>query len=585
MLASLVLISAGALAGADLRITDIVTAKARYAPGEPAEVEVRLEGAAARKLTVAVTLEDRGRVVAAERAAAASGPAVKVTLHPPAVDYRGYRLVARVLDASGKELARGASALDVSSDWSRFPRYGYLAHFEENVPAAAWVEEMNRFHINGLQFYDVQYKHHLPSAPGAPAAWPDVAGRPTSRATVLALLREAKARNMTTMLYNASYAAYAGAFRDGSGVKLEWAAWPDKDSPRTEAAVKALQMPGGWATPRLLYMNQQSPAWQQYIFARMADAFREFPYDGWHIDTYGEGGAWAWDGSYIDYVAGLPDYVNKARAAVAKPVVVNTVGGHGQAAMARSRAEFVYSELWPDDHATYRSILDAADEIGAANRQRAIVFAAYVHRGLAGELGREAKMQFNGPGVLLADAVMFASGASHIELGDGGRMLSHPYFVADTVITLTDDVRAKLRRYYDFLVAYQNYLRDGVEPGSFRVSLAGVAHSLDGRAGAVWSIARQKGGYSVVHLINLSGVKNTSWRDDAADYPEPPVLKDVRVRIALAGGIEEAGWASPDCDNGQWHAVAAAPARDAKDFEVTIPELSYWTTIIIRRTH
>jgi dextranase len=49
--------------------------------------------------------------------------------------------------------------------------------------------------------------------------------------------------------------------------------------------------------------------------------------------------------------------------------------------------------------------------------------------------------------VLLADAVMFAAGASHIELGDGDRMLSNPYFPADTAITQTDELRHKLRSY------------------------------------------------------------------------------------------------------------------------------------------
>ena len=585
-------ILAGAPAGrrpAGLTITDILSDKARYAPGEAVKLEVQLDNRGGRSVEqgrVIVVLEDCGRTAAKAEArvdvAGESRQTLAVSVLPPAINFRGYRLDVRIMDADGHELTRRSSAVDVSSDWSRFPRYGYLSHYGEKVPATEWIAELNRFHIDGLQFYDVQYKHHLPLIPGqnAPAAWPDIAGRPTCRNTVLALLRAAKSRNMTSMVYNASYAAYADAFHDGSGVKLEWAAWPDKSGRRTEDSVKSFALPGGWATPRLLYMNQQSTAWQQYIFGRMADLFQALPFDGWHIDTYGDGRAWAWDRSPLNFVDGLPQFADRAQAALGKRVVLNTVGGHGEAAMAKSAADFVYSELWPEDHATYASILRAADESHAANPDRAIVFAAYLHNALAKRLKNGATAQFNAPGVLLADATMFAAGAAHIELGDGDRMLSGPYFPADTAITMPSPLRKQLGRYYDFLVAYENYLRDGTVAASFPVTLAGAPQTRTGTAGAVWTIVRQKGAYVMVHLINLTGVKRSEWRDDAADYPKPPVVRNLQVQVRLPADIRGAGWASPDIDGGRWHELQ--PMQKAGAWEVTIPELRYWTVIILR---
>lgn len=571
-----------------LSISDITSDKARYAPGEAVKLEIQLENRTGRGLEhgrVVVLLEDCGRTAAREEASVDFGEgsrqSVAVTVRPPKIDFRGYRVEVRIFDAKSRELARRSSAVDVSSAWTRFPRYGYIAHFGSAVPAEQWIAELNRFHIDGLQFYDVQYKHHLPLVPGQnmPGEWADIAGRRTSRNTVLALLSAAKSRNMTSMAYNASYAAYADAFHDGSGVKLEWAAWPDRGGRRTEESVKSFALPGGWATPRLLYMNQQSSAWQQYIFGRMGDLFQALPFDGWHIDTYGDGGAWTWDRSPLNFVAGLPKFADRAQAALGKRVVLNTVGGHGEAAMARSAADFVYSELWPEDHSTYASILRAADETHAANPERAIVFAAYLHNGLAQRLKKGETAQFNAPGVLLADAAMFAAGASHMELGDGDRMLSGPYFPADTAITQPPALRRQLGRYYDFLVAYENYLRDGAVAAAFPVTLSGAAQTQTGAAGAVWTIVRQKGAYVMVHLINLTGMKRNEWRDDAANYPKPTVVKNLRVQVRLPADIRSAGWASPDLDGGGWHALQ--PTRTAGVWELSIPELRYWNMMIL----
>jgi dextranase len=53
------------------------------------------------------------------------------------------------------------------------------------------------------------------------------------------------------------------------------------------------------------------------------------------------------------------------------------------------------------------------------------VFAAYLNYNKADNGGSGDKMM-NTPGVLLTDAVMFALGGSHLELGD--HMLSREYF-------------------------------------------------------------------------------------------------------------------------------------------------------------
>jgi len=577
-------------------IENVATDKARYAPGEPVLVGIDLDNSGCPNLKNAVLVaevQDLGksasRVQQPLSISEGKPQRLHLTLRPPSTDFRGYRVEVQIKDANHQLLASGATAVDVSSSWVRFPRYGYLAHYDPTVPAKQWITELNQFHIDGLQFYDFQYKHHLPLPPPElqKGVWHDIANRPTSGSTVLTLITEAKKHNMLTMAYNASYAAYADALHDGSGVKLEWAAWPDAHGPRTEARIKSLPLAGSsWATPKLLYMNQDSSGWRQYIFSRMEELFRVFPFDGWHIDSFGDPGAYAWDGSRIDYYAGFAPFADAAHTALHRPVLVNTVSGHGQLAVAKSSADFVYSELWPEDQATYASIIAAADGIHAANPKKAIVFPAYLHKDLAERLRRDTNghAHFNLPAVLLADAVIFSAGASHLELGDGDRMLSHPYFPADTAITPTPELLAQLRNYYDFLVAYENPLRDRAAKAAFSIALAGAPQTNDGQPGGVWTIGRQQSNNAIVHLINLTALKHAEWRDDALNYPPPQILHDLTLQVELPK-VVKAGWASPDIDQGEWHALEVRQtSQTPASYEVTIPELNYWTMVIFQQS-
>jgi dextranase len=510
-----ILLAARAQQPAAVLALDVTTDKARYAPQETAIITLGVEGVAAQKnLEACVTLESLGKTVVrqcnAHLTLHAGENQLSLRLQPPTKDFQGYRLHAQLRQAHHELLAEGFGALDVSSNWAKFPRYGYIANYDAATPVAEWIRELNRYHINGLQFYDVQYKHHMPTPPAAAAQWPDVAGRTINRDVVLSLLAQAKERHMTTMVYNASYAAYQNAFTDGSGVQLQWATWPSATTERSAANVKSLLLPTGtgwrgWSTPVLLYMNQSDPRWQSYIFAQMNRLFTRLPFDGWHIDSFGEAEAWDYNGKKIDFVASFPDFVNAAHQALQRPVVLNTVSGAGQEGMANSAGEFVYSELWLPDHPTYRSILQSADSIHRINPNKAIVFAAYIQNGMAEELTLEGKhAAFNLPGLLIADAAIFASGASHIELGDGDRMLSRPYFPGDQVLTLTPQDRATLRDYYDFLVAYENALRDKAEPTDIPIEIDQAPASANADPGSIWTITRKKDADIILHLINLT---------------------------------------------------------------------------------
>ena len=120
-------------------------------------------------------------------------------------------------------------------------------------------------------------------------------------------------------------------------------------------------------------MNQNDAGWQRYLFSQMRDLFAVYPFDGWHVDTYGDQGGYALDGSRVDYIAGFRSFIDHARADLGKSVVFNTVNALGQDQVAHSSADFVYSELW-DDHETFASILETAEQVAscAAGRRRCL---------------------------------------------------------------------------------------------------------------------------------------------------------------------------------------------------------------------
>lgn len=201
-------------------------------------------------------------------------PGAKVTLvfrwNPPPEDYQGYGVEAWARDAVGHLLDRGSTAVDVSSTWTRFPRYGFLSEYPAQSRATSQntIRLLNDYHLNGLQFYDWQLKHHRPLAgtAAAPAdSWGDIAGRPTSRRTVLDLLAAAHGRGMAAMNYNLLYGAWSGYDRDG--VDRRWGLW-NKDGTHQDR----LPLPGGWATPFLYLFNPADPGWQRYLLIGKKDA-------------------------------------------------------------------------------------------------------------------------------------------------------------------------------------------------------------------------------------------------------------------------------------------------------------------------
>ena len=98
--------------------------------------------------------------------------------------------------------------------------------------------------------------------------------------------------------------------------------------------------------------------------------------------------------------------------------------------------------------------------------------------------------EFEEHSVRLADAMMFASGATHIELGDTNQMLAHEYYPNHSK-SMRNSLKAAMRDYYSFATAYENLLFDPdivpADQGNQWIALTtGQPLSGNGTSGTIW---------------------------------------------------------------------------------------------------
>lgn len=559
------------------------TEKSMYAPGETAVV--CLENLPAEATALRARLYSLERCVWDWQLPASK----RFPLSLPDADGRGYALKVEALDEEQNVLTSAFTAVDVSSSWTKFPRYGYVWDFTPSADAESKADEMARYHLNGVQFYDWQYRHHRPLAADL-SGWRDWSGRWISGDTVRAYLRAAHDRGMACMAYNMIYAANETYLTDGSGVQADWRLVRANGTDFT-CDMDAKLGPVGV----LQYFNLLNPDWQSYIFAQENRVFEAFDFDGWHGDTIGENGPMRTaDGGPLGYDAdgkpiylvkdGYTAFLNAAKAAIGdKYLAFNPVGAQGIENVNVSAVDVLYTEFWPwdrnangrlyDDYYTlHRAILGACEQSGG----KSLIVAAYVNY-------RNPKAAFNPASVRMLDCVVFASGGSRIELGNGGNMLSDEYFPADGKKRMDDGLRSAVGRLYDFLVAYENLLRDGQRPVSRTVRLENLPVSTDGRSDTVWCFAKADSSTEIYHFLNLTGTDD-GWRDEEQTKKPPIAHENVKTRLYTDYPVREVWLASPDGESPLPLPLEFQTGRDANGAyaEFTQPALEYWNLIFLR---
>lgn len=507
----------------------------------------------------------------------------------PKEDYVGYLLVINALDFRNGILETAMTGIDCSSLWTKYPRYGYLWDYRAITNTTKKIEELSRYHINGLQFYDWQYRHHIPVSPD-PEKWEDWSGRIIYGKTVRSYLNDAHQKGMVCLAYNMIYAANQTYLTDGSGVDTAWRLVKSNgqdftvDMDKSRGPVGVLQ-----------YFNPLSPEWQDYIFAREKEVFTVFGFDGWHGDTVGEMGVMKTaggdplgtdeNGDPVHFVKDTyTQFLNAAKETIGeKYLVFNPVGAQGFENVNVSNVDVLYTEFWPwdnddrglpytDYYSIHRAILQANKQSGG----KSLVVAGYINY-------KNPAPSFNAPAVLLMDSMVFASGGSRIELGNGNGMLNNEYFPDDREKTMDQNLQIAVQRIYDFAVAYENLLRDGQKPIERKVQIKESPVSYNGQSDTVWCFSKADSQYEVYHFINLIGT-DSDWRDTAQTKKIPEYQKNLTVTIYTDFPATEICLASPDTDDLTVHTLYFEKGTDNEGpyLSFTLPGLTYWNMVFLR---
>lgn len=191
--------------------------------------------------------------------------------------------------------------------------------------------------------------------------------------------------------------------------------------------------------------------------------------------------------------------------------------------------------------------------------------------------------EFDEASLRLQNAVVFASGATPIQLGDDVQSLAHEYF-PNRSKSLTPALQRALRSQYSFITAHEHLLfapEVRPVPGALeRVVATSPGHTLiSAGAGGIYALLRSAQGRDLLHLVNLNGVDNARWRD-AAPVPEPQ--ENVRLRYQIPEGrtVSAVMWATPDAGSGAFRPLEFTVNDGFLTFQLA--RLAYWDVILIR---
>lgn len=544
----------------------LTTDKACYKPGETVHFELKEIPAGQWK----VRYSHLGKALSEESLSSGTW-----SWTPPAEDYKGY--LADIYEmADGKEKIHQTIAIDVSSNWKKFPRYGFLSSYG-NLPGNQIeknIEVLNRYHLNGIQFYDWMHDHQRPLAGTVEsplASWPDLMGRINQLSTVKGYIDAAHNRGIKTMFYNLAFGALSNAAADG--VKEEWYLF--RDANRREKDNHHLDAP---FRSSIYLTNPGNAEWQDYLIGRHNDVYKVFNFDGYHIDQLGNRGTvYDYNGDPVELDKTYPSFIAAVKEANPdKRLVMNAVSQYGQAqSIATTDVDFLYTEVW-DESKTYeqlaRIITDNQTYSGSNTKQT--VLAAYMNYARSNNTGF-----IHLPGVLLTNAVIFSFGGSHLELGE--HYLANEYF-PNSNLQMKTETRQALMHYYDFLVAYQNLLRDGGTFANTQVESTNGKLSFESwpaSQGAVAVVSKKFAEREVIHLINFTNANAMEWRDTNGTQKEPTLAQDVEITINTDKPVSSVWFASPDIDGGVAQRLESVATAGA--VRLTLPSLRYWDMIVL----
>jgi dextranase len=523
-----------------MQFIDLYPVKGTFKPGEDIEFWIEIESEKQRRASIQLSIFHLLDCILTETynlTLKVGCQKLGIQFQLPSTVPYGYGVEANLIGENEEIASTISSAFDVLEEWVDFPRYGFLCDFHpDRSDAGETADALVRYHINGLQFYDWQYRHdHLISPT---QEFVDPLGRELSLDTVKDLISTAHVRGMAAMPYLAVYAASIEFWRKHAG----WGLYDDHGEPLKFEDFLGLMDP-----------SPGSP-WIRHLQSECDTVLSSLPFDGLHVDQYGEPKeGYKCNGERVDIPAAFHDFISVLNASHPQAAVVfNAVGNWPIEALATAKVDFVYIEIWPTCP-RYSDVLSIVRNAQQLANGKPVVVALYL----------PADQHVN---IRIADAILFAAGASRIELGEKDRLLTDPYFPNHQPVDPV--LRDILRCYYDFVVRYG----DWIGPTTPEVTRFQIEVPDD-----VWVIVRKCSGWFVINLINMSGYDEPCW-----DRPlsQPDQIENLLIKIVDLDSAQQAWWASPD--RGDLRLFPLDYWVEGNSINLELPSLDYWSMVAVK---
>ena len=521
-----------------MQLLDLYTCKGAYQPGELITLEAVIESRGASKGELSLTCCHLAQAVETYNFPVSledGRQALPISFTLDSKAPRGYGIEAELVDDLGNETSVESTAFDVQESWLSYPRYGFLTDFQPNRMGDSALKWLARFHINGLQFYDWQYRHDqlLPLK----EVYTDPLGRELSLTTVRNLIETAHEKGIAAMAYLAVYAASL-PFAEGHQA---WRLFDEQGQPSNFEDFLGLMDP-----------SPGSP-WVDHLLKECERTLSGLPFDGLHIDQYGEPKiGFKESGEPIDLPAAFQTFIESVKEIRPEAsVTFNAVKNWPIDELAEAPQDFVYIELWPETP-TYQDVFEIVHGGRAKSGGKPVVIAQYI----------PAEHVAN---IRLSDALIFSLGGSRIELGEESRLLADPYFPKHQ--SIPEDLQQVLQCYYDFAVRYGELIGPSAE------TLEDADISLPE---GLLPVVRRQRDWVALHLINFTGIEGTHWCDM---HPAPQKLLDLSISLPKDWNVRAAWFASPDVK--QIGLTRLDISNEDERIHLVAPSLEYWSMVAL----
>lgn len=518
----------------------------------------------------------------------------------PDRDYQGYR--AEIL-VDG--IIQQIRAVDVSSDWTKFPRYGALTTFAKNDNNLEALQQMKDNYVNAIEYYDAYYKPQEPFPKDNlygeyKQDWAPWLGENAwkSAQTVKNSVEAAHVLyNMRSMNYNMIYAitgdANNEAYLNSIGVQQSWLLYNSEGSGKDQLMqFNMAPWLGDDKVATQTYLDIRNPEVIDWIVKVMQPSLKDFNFDGWHGDTIGNNNlVHPWGKSEDNFRVG--DYLGQFATEVKKRIgdkkfAINTVSQYGQDKVATSGADLQYSETWSGDYNYIaNTIKDTTNRSG-----QSLVLPAYVQKNQENRYGKA----FNPNTTLILDAVAYAAGGGRVEIVDGDHLLDDEFF-PNKDLYMSDDLKQRFRNYQTFITAYENLLCDSQRDNGNRIELYDtnaepISHSNDAAANGIYTYSQSSSNSETIQLINLMGVTDLDWKGNSGQQVKPTEQQNFYIHYYPAndrtpGGAQETHHVYIESPDGKdANRSLELPFKwghndDGDYLDIQVPSLEYWDMLHI----